>query len=67
MPEIEEIISDVAETKSPITFVPHLLPVMRGILASLYLEKKNTVSDADIYNAFKEEYADEPFIRLKPR
>ena len=64
MPEIEEVISKAANEKVNITFVPHLLPVLRGILATIYVEKKVGVSSEDIIRAFKATYAPEPFVRL---
>ena len=35
-PEIEQTLSRVAGTKATVTFVPHLLPVNRGILSTIY-------------------------------
>jgi N-acetyl-gamma-glutamyl-phosphate reductase len=46
--------------------VPHLLPVDRGILSTLYLQRKKGVRTEAIEKAFKEAYQDEPFVRLKP-
>ena len=67
MPEVEEILSAVAEEKIAITFVPHLLPILRGILSTIYVEKKSPVKVNDIYEAFADIYKDEPFIRLLKR
>ncbi len=65
MPEIEQEIA-VAGNKPSITFVPHLLPVNRGILAAVYatLKKKMTTRQAlEFYVKF---YAAEPFVAVLP-
>ncbi|MBU1862431.1 MAG: N-acetyl-gamma-glutamyl-phosphate reductase, partial [Candidatus Omnitrophica bacterium] len=67
MPEIEEIISAVAQKKIAITFVPHLLPILRGILASIYVEKNDSITADTIYGAYEEDFANEPFVRLMTR
>ncbi len=64
MPEIEEVISGVAGSSISITFVPHLLPILRGILATIYVEKNENTSASAIYQAFSDMYKDEPFVRL---
>ena len=50
-PEIEQTLSKISGEKMHITFVPHLLPVNRGILATCYAER----------------YGKEPFVRLLPK
>lgn len=64
-PEIEQALSDVSGKKIGITFVPHLLPVNRGILSTLYLKRKKGVNREKIAEAFEKWYATEPFVRLK--
>ena len=64
-PEIEQALSWAAGQKVHVTFVPHLLPVDRGILSTIYLKKKKGVKPAAIEKAFKDAYANEPFVRLK--
>ena len=49
-----------------LTFVPHLLPVNRGILATCYAKLQKEVSWQEIRQAYEEQYGDEPFIRLLP-
>ena len=70
--EIEEQLSLAAGTKVTIQFTPHLIPVNRGILTTLYLAPAETFSDAAEMNAlnekiaacYREAYGDEPFVRL---
>ena len=72
--EIEQELSGAADTKVTIQFTPHLIPVTRGILSTLYLaptEKFETEDDEaalgkKISDCFSAAYADEPFVRLLP-
>jgi N-acetyl-gamma-glutamyl-phosphate reductase len=48
----------------PVTFVPHLLPIDRGILETIYAPIAAAVSEPDIAAAYRSAYADSPFVRL---
>jgi N-acetyl-gamma-glutamyl-phosphate reductase len=48
------------------TFSPHLLPVNRGILSTMYVTVSPGVTEADVRDLYTETYADEPFIQLLP-
>ncbi len=70
--EIEEQLSLAAGTKVVIQFTPHLVPVNRGILTTLYLTPVEHFSDAagaaklaeKVAAAYQAAYAHEPFVRL---
>jgi N-acetyl-gamma-glutamyl-phosphate reductase len=62
--EIEEQLSLAAKTQVVIQFTPHLIPVNRGILTTLYLEPTGKLSEEKISACYKKFYGDEPFIRL---
>ena len=48
-----------------IQFTPHLVPINRGILTTLYLTPASSgVNAGAIESAFRESYAKEPFVRL---
>jgi len=66
-PEIEEILSIHANKKITITFVPHLVPVTRGMVSTIYGQAVKFVSMTDIRNAYKKWYGNEPFVRLLPQ
>ena len=66
-PEIEQSLSHVAGTGVKITFVPHLLPVNRGILATCYAKLKPGVTLEQLYRVYHEQYDSEYFIRLLPQ
>jgi len=65
-PEIEQGLSDVAKRDVDITFVPHLLPINRGILATCHAQLAPNRSPAEVIDAFARAYAHEPFISLAP-
>ncbi len=66
-PEIEEILSIHAEKKVNITFVPHLVPVTRGMVSTIYGQAAKSVHVTDIRKAYDRWYAEEPFVRLLPQ
>lgn len=49
-----------------ITFSPHLLPVSRGILSTLYIDIDPGLSETAVRDLYAAAYADEPFIHLLP-
>lgn len=65
-PEIEQVLTETAREKVRITFVPHLLPVERGILSTIYLRKRPGVREAMILESFERAYEKEPFVRILP-
>jgi len=50
--------------RSPITFVPHLIPIDQGELISCYVTADRALSPADVDELFAAAYADEPFVEL---
>ena len=47
-----------------ITFVPHLLPVDRGIVSTIYVPVDKSLEE--IYETYVEAYKDEQFVRVLP-
>ncbi|MCX5711357.1 MAG: N-acetyl-gamma-glutamyl-phosphate reductase [Candidatus Omnitrophica bacterium] len=66
-PEIDQEISKLAGKKIHATFVPHLLPVNRGILATCYIKKTQGSKGkaGDILSLYKKFYKDGPFVRIR--
>lgn len=64
LPEIRQGLSEIHGDSVGLTFVPHLLPMIRGIHATLY----GTLTDtsADLQALFEETYRDEPFVDVMP-
>ena len=65
-PEIEQILSEVSDETIKVTFIPHLLPVSRGILSTVYLEKDKKIKPEKIRKELARTYKNEPFVRVKP-
>lgn len=65
-PEIEQTLSRLSGKDVRITFVPHLLPVNRGILSTCYARLKEGVTKARLREAYESFYQDEFFVRLLP-
>jgi N-acetyl-gamma-glutamyl-phosphate reductase len=63
-PEIEQVLGDANGSGVMVNFTPHLLPINRGILSTCYASLADYVTPDQIENAFKDSYADEPFVRL---
>ncbi len=66
-PEMEEVLKRATGMDVGILFVPHLVPMNRGILSTLYVEPAQSVGPEDVERAFKEAYGNEPFVRVYPR
>jgi len=62
-PEIEQTLSLLTGSMMDLTFVPHLLPIIRGIHATLYAK---SITEVDLQNLFEEFYKDEPFVDVMP-
>jgi len=62
--EIEEQLSFAAGAKVVVQFTPHLIPVNRGILTTLYFEPAGKLTDEKISACYKKAYGNEPFVRL---
>lgn len=65
-PEIEQTLSKMAGKKATVTFVPHLLPVNRGILSTIYARMKPGVTLDAVRAVYEKAYADERFVRVLP-
>jgi N-acetyl-gamma-glutamyl-phosphate reductase len=63
-PEMDEVLSAAADTEVDITFVPHLVPMTRGMETTIYAELARPASAGDIRNRIVDDYADCPFIRV---
>ncbi|MEH6515038.1 MAG: N-acetyl-gamma-glutamyl-phosphate reductase [Halioglobus sp.] len=64
LPEIEQGLTDIAGKAIGLTFVPHLVPMSRGIHATLFARLKS--GGVDLQKVFEEAYAQEPFVDVLP-
>ena len=65
-PEIEQTLSEVAEREVSVVFTPHLAPLTRGLLSTVYLEAAPDVTVEDVQAAYERAYADEPLVTTLP-
>jgi N-acetyl-gamma-glutamyl-phosphate reductase len=63
-PEIEQQLRPLAGSELSLLFVPHLLPIRRGILATIYVRPRPGVDAAALAAAFAARYARERFVVL---
>jgi N-acetyl-gamma-glutamyl-phosphate reductase len=64
-PEINQELSKLSRKKIKVNFVPHLLPVNRGILATIYAKKSKSARSQGILSLYKKFYKKEPFVRIR--
>ncbi len=65
MPEINQELTKLAGEKVEITFVPHLLPIKRGILETIYLRTNKKLTTENALALYRKFYKLEPFVRIK--
>lgn len=63
-PEIEQELSQLVQKKVNVTFVPHLIPIDRGILTTLYVILAKKMKTEEVLNIFERYYEKEPFVRI---
>ncbi|MBC8536881.1 N-acetyl-gamma-glutamyl-phosphate reductase [Feifania hominis] len=63
-PEIEQTLSKMAGTQVQVVFTPHLLPINRGILSTMYLKFADGATLARAHAAYEDFYRKEPFVRV---
>jgi N-acetyl-gamma-glutamyl-phosphate reductase len=64
MPEMEQIVSEIAGSDVNILFQPHAGPFDRGILSTVYCQPKKKASGEQLTKLYKNFYAGEPFVQI---
>ena len=64
MVEIDQELSKAAKKKIRVSFTPHLIPMFRGILSTMYLETKNEKGAKNIYNFLKKYHKGNIFVKI---
>jgi N-acetyl-gamma-glutamyl-phosphate reductase len=71
--ELRELMPDQTPTapeaeprsrRVPFTFIPHLLPIDQGLLASCYVRLSRDLSEDELQELYADRYGDEPFVEL---
>ncbi|MCJ7664767.1 MAG: N-acetyl-gamma-glutamyl-phosphate reductase [Desulfobacterales bacterium] len=63
-PEMEQELSSRAGKEVHILFVPHLIPINRGLLSTMYARTNGELSTEQAYGVYQRRYGKEPFVRL---
>jgi N-acetyl-gamma-glutamyl-phosphate reductase len=66
-PEMEQVLADVAGGPVSVLFAPHLVPMDRGMLSTIYAKPRDAdrpPEPAALLAAYREYYADKPFVRV---
>ena len=66
MAEIDQELSRAAGAPVIASFTPHLVPMNRGILSTIYVELETGITAGDIHAALSARYGSEPFVRVLP-
>lgn len=63
-PEINKILSQVAGKAIEIVFTPHLIPMNRGILSTIYMKLTKPLDTKAVVGIYKKFYNGKPFVRI---
>lgn len=66
LPEIEQGLAEAAGEAIRVSFTPHLVPMSRGILATMYVRLAAGADVGTLEQVLREVYSGEPFVRLRP-
>ena len=65
-PEVEQVLSQHYGKQVTINFTPHLVPMNRGILSTIYINLKNGSTLTDVRNVLAQYYEHKPFVTILP-
>jgi len=66
MAELDQEFSKASGTEVVVSFTPHLVPMNRGILSTIYVRGRRGTSAADLHEILAKTYADEAFVHVLP-
>lgn len=64
MPEIEQVLAQLSGEAVTLTFTPHLVPMIRGILSTIYLRLRRKCTPEQVEQLYQDYYSGAPFVRL---
>jgi len=65
-PEMAQTLSAIAGSHVSVCFAPHLVPMTRGLLSTVYLQAADRLTVADVVDAYRARYEGEPFVTVHP-
>lgn len=66
IPEIEQTLSNESGKAMQVTFTPHIVPMTRGIMSTIYTDLVEGASTKEIVQLYETFYKDHPFVRVRP-
>ena len=66
IPEMEQELTLLNGAQVAVRFTPHLIPVSRGIVSTLYLRRTGGISTEELRDRYRSYYANEPFVKVLP-
>jgi len=66
MPEIEEVLSNFSGLDVRVSFTPHLIPMDRGILSTIYVRLKDEIKTRELLDLYEDFYRGKRFVRIAP-
>jgi N-acetyl-gamma-glutamyl-phosphate reductase len=63
-PEMEQELSSLGDTPINVTFIPHTIPMNRGILTTIYAKLREKKSEESILELYKQYYGENSFVRI---
>lgn len=67
IPEIEQMLTSFNREIKPIKFSTHLVPMTRGIMATIYCKPKSEMNEKSLRELYKTNYAQDPFVRVRDK
>jgi N-acetyl-gamma-glutamyl-phosphate reductase len=65
VPEIEAMLQDASGLPATVSFVPHLVPITRGIYTTVHASLAVGVTTAEVLTLYEDYFAQAPFVRIK--
>ena len=64
IPEIQSVLEEATAKPVSFSFVPHLVPITRGIYTTIHADLSATLTEAELIDVYETFYADAPFVRI---
>ncbi|MGN8645992.1 N-acetyl-gamma-glutamyl-phosphate reductase [Gracilibacillus sp. HCP3S3_G5_1] len=65
IPEIEQMLTERASEDIQVIFTPHIVPMTRGIMSTMYVDMKDNYSTKQLIDIYQTYYQDHPFVRIR--
>ncbi|SHM70348.1 N-acetyl-gamma-glutamyl-phosphate reductase [Gracilibacillus kekensis] len=65
IPEIEQLLTERAKEEIQVTFTPHIVPMTRGIMSTIYVDLKDKQSTDYLIDVYQNYYKNDPFVRVR--